>query len=186
MLIGPDRSTRSRHGAPCPRGVSRNRASCDPTRQRPSADLLRRFRLRFLSRSSAPELRSRGKRRNVSRSPTGFPCSISNNRQLARNFPVGGKASRCRASSPAGLCEVCASWSEFGPRFGEAGNPDRRELQPIPEGEEVCRLFTSLQVLRLLSQKLIFVTASTQRKEVIRCLMVQQGGRKGVFVGPKS
>ena len=29
-------------------------------------------------------------------------------------------------------------------------------------------------------------TASTQRKEVIRCLMVQQGGRKGVFVSPKS
>ena len=25
--------------------------------------------------------------------------------------------------------------------------------------------------------------ASTQRKEVIRCLMVQQAGRKGVFVG---
>ena len=28
-------------------------------------------------------------------------------------------------------------------------------------------------------------SASTQRKEVIRCLMVQQGGRKGVFVDPK-
>ena len=30
------------------------------------------------------------------------------------------------------------------------------------------------------------VLASTQRKEVIRCLMVQQGGRRGVFAGPKS
>jgi hypothetical protein len=28
--------------------------------------------------------------------------------------------------------------------------------------------------------------ASTQRKEVIRCLMVQQGGRRGVFLRPKS
>ena len=35
-------------------------------------------------------------------------------------------------------------------------------------------------------QRLIFGLASTQRKEVIRCLMVQQGGRRGVFAGPRA
>ena len=41
------------------------------------------------------------------------------------------------------------------------------------------------EVLRYAQRRLTFVLASTQRKEVIRCLMVQQGGRRGVFAGPR-
>ena len=53
------------------------------------------------------------------------------------------------------------------------------------EAQEDCRMFTALQVLCLRPTKLIFALASTQRKEVIRCLMVQQRGRRGVFVSPR-
>ena len=42
-------------------------------------------------------------------------------------------------------------------------------------------MFTSFQVLREGSETHIFIVALTQRKEVIRCLMVQHRGRRGVF-----
>ena len=56
---------------------------------------------------------------------------------------------------------------------------------PKREVKDNCRMFTSLQVLRSSKQRLIFHLALTQRKEVIRCLMVQQGGRREVFAGPR-
>jgi len=56
------------------------------------------------------------------------------------------------------------------------------------EADENCRMFTSLQVLRSSPVGLMFCMASTQRKEVIRCLMVQQRGRFSSFGGrgPKN
>jgi len=55
------------------------------------------------------------------------------------------------------------------------------EGTPEREARDDCRMFTSLQVLRSAAFGLIFGSASTQRKEVIRCLMVQQAGRRRVF-----
>ena len=49
-----------------------------------------------------------------------------------------------------------------------------------PRELQIC---SAKQVLRFIDERIILPLASTQRKEVIRCLMVQQRGRKGVFVG---
>ena len=48
----------------------------------------------------------------------------------------------------------------------------RTREQELPN----VHIITSLALARI---RLIFVSASTQRKEVIRCLMVQQAGRRG-------
>ena len=72
------------------------------------------------------------------------------------------------------------------PPWAEIARVSRIAASEFARSGEVCRIFTSLQVLRCGKQKFIFALASTQRKEVIRCLMVQQGGRRGVFAGPDS
>ncbi len=65
--------------------------------------------------------------------------------------------------------------------IGQGPKGGRRRRIPERAVEKYCRYFTAFQVLHFVSIRLMLAVAIMQRKEVIRCLMVQQRGRRGLF-----